>query len=204
MGQHAARGGEEARVLHPSRAVCSERAQDRHAERAGCGADRSRAQAGGVLGDAGALATVFEARGLPEVCICSPLRRAMETAALVFENEPTVPIECTRFARERWWTWYQCIGSEYQETVDFAAGLGRRILGLDTLNSLDQFWNPVEEIAAISRLQSECANFEERKRRYEPSARELEANHPHELTNYLARHEADVIAVACHWGVSMS
>ena len=125
----------------------------------------------------------------------------METAALVFENEPTVPIECTRFARERWWTWYQCIGSEYQETVDFAAGLGRRILGLDTLNSLDQFWNPVEEIAAISRLQSECANFEERKRRYEPSARELEANHPHELTNYLARHEADVIAVACHWGV---
>jgi hypothetical protein len=151
----------------------------------------------------GALEAVFGNGRAPGVCICSPLRRAMETAALVFENEPRVPIECTRLARERWWTHYQCVGSEYDETVGFASGLGRRVGGLDDLARLDKFWDPSAEIEEIARVEREndSAAAAEQKSKYEPSAREEDANYLSELTTFLIGHAAKTLAVACHWGV---
>ena len=151
----------------------------------------------------GALEKIFLVRGTPEVVLCSPLRRAMETAALVFENENDISIECTRLARERWWTHYQCVGSEYDETVGFAGGLGRQIGGLEDLSRLDKFWNPEREVDEIIRVTKEktAADIAERKSKFEPSARELDADHLSELTNFLIKHDAETLAVACHWGV---
>ena len=142
---------------------------------------------------------------LPEVCVCSPLRRAMETAALVFENEPGVPIECTRLARERWWMNYQCIGVEYAETSRFAREeLGRRVDGLEGLELLDKYWNPKCELEEIARMESENARVgitTEPINKFELSVREQDADHISELTKYLIAHEASSIAIACHWGV---
>jgi broad specificity phosphatase PhoE len=118
-----------------------------------------------------------------DVCICSPLLRAMETAALAFEHEGNVAIEVCRYAREKWWFYGQCRGCAPAARLSFAAALPRAITGLEGLHE-DEFWDPERERKLSKR---------ELGRR---SHRALE-----KLIQTLQCHAADTIAVVCHYGV---
>ena len=142
------------------------------------------------------LSEVFDATP-PEICICSPLRRAMETASLVFKHT-TIPIECSRYPRERWWKHYQCVGSKHQETLSFASTLDRNIANLDDLTEADKYWNPPLELDELISYRDGNDHAEEK---YEPSKRENDAQGMTKLKEFLIAHPAQTIAVACHWGV---
>jgi len=135
----------------------------------------------------------------PELCICSPLRRAMETAALVFKNQPRIPIESSRLPRERWWKHYQCIGSDHEETLRFAATLPRKIQKLAELTDVDKFWNPLLELEEANSLHRDAQG--DAKDLYSPSKREEVAQGMKQTVEMLRRRPELSIAVACHWGV---
>ena len=120
-----------------------------------------------------ALAAVFQEL-TPEVVVCSPLRRALETATLCFQNEPNIPLECSRVVREHWWKHYQCIGVAHEETLDFAKTLGRQIEKMDALQSRDQWWDPEMELKEIELDRDD--DQASRTELYDPSDREAKAN----------------------------
>jgi broad specificity phosphatase PhoE len=122
-----------------------------------------------------------------EICFCSPLRRAMETAALVFQNSPSVPIVANRYAREKWWNLWQCRGIPHNELVTYSQSLTREIFEVEKLKEVDKYWNPNIETSRIlegkrvsSKYSDECCV---------------------KLVKCLREHPANSIAVACHWGV---
>ena len=136
--------------------------------------------------------------GKPEICICSPLRRAMETACLVFKNDASIHIECSKYAREKWWTLYQCVGSSHDETLRFASGLCKNVRGLDALTLVDEYWDPEAELKEAERMKDKDAGANWELKR---SVREKRSDYLSELIDFLINHEAKVLAVACHWGV---
>ena len=81
--------------------------------------------------------------GRIDCVICSPLRRTMHTAALAFGSRHT-PKVC-RYARERWWHYAQCRGCSPADRESFVSQLPCPIEGADSLDSVDEFWNPAEE-----------------------------------------------------------
>lgn len=122
-----------------------------------------------------------------EICLTSPLRRAMQTAALVFKNTE-VPIVINRHAREKWWHLWQCRGIPHSELVEYASTLCRDINNIKSLENINQFWNPMEESTIITEKRSNDFN-------------QLSLNSIHQLKNDLLQHDMNTIAVACHWGV---
>ena len=122
-----------------------------------------------------------------EICLTSPLRRAMQTAALVFKNTE-VPIVINRHAREKWWHLWQCRGIPHSELVEYASTLCRDINNITSLENLNQFWNPMEESNIITEKRSNDFN-------------QLSLDSIHQLKNDLLQHDMNTIAVACHWGV---
>ena len=84
-----------------------------------------------------------------EICYCSPLRRAMETAALVFQNNPGVPIVITRYAREKWWNLWQCRGVDHDELMTYSQSLMREIFDVEKLAAVDKYWNPTLETSTM-------------------------------------------------------
>ena len=117
-----------------------------------------------------------------EAVLCSPLRRAMETAARVFQDH--LPIDVCRYARERWWHMWQCRGCPHADLVSFAACLPREIGGIHELERTDKFWDPEHEAGR-------------------PPA-ELDSTSDDGLkllVQTLANHPAQAIAVVCHYGV---
>ena len=123
-----------------------------------------------------------------DICFCSPLRRAMETASLVFKNATAVPIEVNRFAREKWWFLWQCRGVSHQEKVEYSESLVRDIQKVDTLSEVDLYWNPEQETSTM--LDKKTNTFNDQ------SERGLQ-----KFRQGLRTHSSHRIAVACHWGV---
>lgn len=136
----------------------------------------------------------------PEICFCSPLRRAMETACLVFKNEPKIPIECSRFPRERWWLHYQCVGEQFDETIKFAKTMPREVDSLDGLRVVDKYWNPEQELEEANAYVGDDGIRKEGTGKYVESLREQEAQGISRFVQQLQEHDAQSIAVACHWG----
>jgi broad specificity phosphatase PhoE len=118
-----------------------------------------------------------------DLCICSPLLRAMETAAIAFAHEGSVPIEACRFAREKWWFYHQCRGCAPPERMQFAATLPRTISGVDCLHE-DEFWDPEREGKLPKR---------ELGRRSHKGLQKL--------VETLQGLHAETIVVVCHYGV---
>ena len=100
------------------------------------------------------------AQGLAvEAVVCSPLRQAMETAALVFGEghchrtnvAAAVPIEVCRYAREKNWKDWQNRGCGPNELAAFAADLSPVVFeGLAGLEDTDEHWDPEAEGSAAS------------------------------------------------------
>ena len=122
-----------------------------------------------------------------EICYCSPLRRAMETAALVFQNNPGVPIVITRYAREKWWNLWQCRGVDHDELMTYSQSLTREIFDVEKLAVVDKYWNPTLETSIMV----------EGKRGLTICSDDCYAK----LVECLQAQSATTIAVACHWGV---
>ena len=59
-----------------------------------------------------------------QVCLCSPLRRAIQTATYVFQDT-AVPFQVCRYARESYWHMRQCQGVPHEELVEFVKTLPR-------------------------------------------------------------------------------
>ena len=132
--------------------------------------------------------TLTETLASVEVCLCSPLRRAMQTAALVFQNQYHVPIIVNRYAREKWWHLYQCRGVKHAEIVQYSNSLCRDIEQVDRLKEVNKFWNPEEESAAmVDKTPNEFA--------------QLSVEAIQKFLYICQTHEAKTLAVACHWGV---
>ena len=128
-----------------------------------------------------------------DVCVCSPLRRAFQTASLVFQNStnPGFVISPNRFAREKWWHLHQCRGVPHASLLSFLAS--ERICNVENVDDLarvDEYWNPEEEVAIMR---------EKRPNDF----RQLSCRGLQRLRDDLRRGHGDarVVAVSCHWGV---
>jgi broad specificity phosphatase PhoE len=124
-----------------------------------------------------------------DLCICSPLRRAMETASLVFRNNANVPIEVNRYAREKWWHLWQCRGIEpHSKLIEYSKTLCRKINNINDLSMFDEYWNPLKENELIRNKKSINTDL---------SKDGLE----NKLRSFLIQHKSKNIAISCHWGV---
>lgn len=128
-----------------------------------------------------------------DVCVCSPLRRAFQTASCVFQNttNPRFSISPNRYAREKWWHLHQCRGVPHANLVSF---LDEKCISnvedLDSLAKVDEYWNPEGEEAIMQ---------EKRQNKF----RQLSISGLQRLKDdlRLGHGDARVIAVSCHWGV---
>ena len=81
-----------------------------------------------------------------ELVLTSPLRRAIQTACLIFQNTE-IPIEICRYTREHWWHYSQHRGSGEYSVHQLLTQLPRadEIQNLEELEVQDKFWNPEQE-----------------------------------------------------------
>jgi broad specificity phosphatase PhoE len=135
-----------------------------------------------------------------DVAFCSPLRRAMETAQRAMGGCPEVPLIASRLARERYWSYYQCVGThDHEHLMAHARQLPKPVLQLEELERRDKFWNPAAELADIERRMASGEITEDWDRNcYSPM--EHEANLTDELRDFLRSRSEKSIAVFCHFG----
>eukprot|EP00928_Gymnodinium_smaydae_P062514 TRINITY_DN46362_c0_g1_i1.p1 TRINITY_DN46362_c0_g1~~TRINITY_DN46362_c0_g1_i1.p1 ORF type:complete len:238 (+),score=42.99 TRINITY_DN46362_c0_g1_i1:128-841(+) len=107
------------------------------------------------------------------VVLVSPLSRAVETACLAYADEPGVPLELCRPARELWWNELTNTPSTVDEMQAFLRKLprGAEVTGLDEALCPGPD-DPASESESIAALRA-----------------------------VLAMRSEETVAVACHWGV---